>query len=75
MSKAQGKFDFSVHHPFKTNIWDAILNAHTHLLTTDDRSTLIILRSCELIGWSPATDSWTDELLYRNPRSQSPLNQ
>lgn len=43
------------------------------LLTTDERSMFTILLSSKSTGWSPATLIWTEEVLYTNPSSQSPL--
>lgn len=43
------------------------------LLTTDERSMFTILLSSKSTGWRPATLSWTEEVLYTKPSSQSPL--
>ena len=50
----------------KLRIWEV-------LLTTDERSTFTILLSSKSTGWRPATLIWTEEVLYTNPSSQSPL--
>jgi len=44
MSKAQGKFDFSVHHPFNV---DGYVILHMHLLTND---IVCFFFACVLIG-------------------------
>lgn len=43
------------------------------ILTTEDRSTFSILRSCSSTGWRPATRSCTEDVRYTKLSSQSPL--
>lgn len=52
-------------YPSDTGQWDR--------LTTEDRSTFSILRSCSSTGWRPATRSCTEDVRYTKLSSQSPL--